>query len=120
MPRTQPAQQQAGSSVTSVTSGSSGSSSGASRNSEKPLQASRLTDLCKYIAAMPAPCTGKACSCCKIPEVAYLLEKQHESSTLVEMLDAELHKTLPPLAGVLLKGGHSARAFRRITEAFDM
>jgi hypothetical protein len=73
-----------------------------------------------YIAALPAACTGKACCCCKIPEVAYLLEKLNEGLTLSEMLDAGLHSTLLPLAAGLLREGHSARAFRRITEAFDM
>jgi hypothetical protein len=67
-------------------------------------------------------CTGKACVCQLVPKLVWMLEEMQEShySSLCDVLACELHKKLPQLATNLLIGGHSPRAFRRTTEAFEM
>ena len=69
------------------------------------------------------PCLGTAqnCPCRLIPVLAYHLEQQQdEVQEVAAVLASGLHKVLPAVAASILKQGHSTRAFRRITEAYEM
>lgn len=84
-----------------------------------------LEDLCVYITQHACqPCSGKrqGCVCALVPRLAWLFEKYRDEwyADLVEVSAFKLHTHLPLLATALLKRGHSTRAFRRATEAFDM
>jgi hypothetical protein len=74
------------------------------------------------VTRLETPCTGKLCACQVVPTLVYCLEEKQESHyrDLSDVLEDELHIKLPQLATKLLNGGHSTRAFRRTTEAFEM
>lgn len=64
---------------------------------------------------------GQGCACRMVPLLAHLLEQlQDEVRSVADVLESELHRSLPALAAALLSGGHSTRAFRRTTEAYEM
>jgi hypothetical protein len=69
------------------------------------------------------PCIGPVtgCTCSLMPVLAHLLEQQQDEVQEVSaVLASGLHKVLPAVAAALLKQGHSTRAFRRVTEAYEM
>lgn len=76
----------------------------------------------KQLAAVSCLRAAKGCPMCGlVPVMAHLLEQQHdEVQEVVAVLDSGLHKVLPAVAAALLQQGHSTRAFRRITEAYEM
>jgi hypothetical protein len=56
-----------------------------------------------------------------VPVLAHHLEQQQDEVQEVSaVLASGLHKVLPAVAAALLKQGHNTRAFRRITEAYEM
>lgn len=70
------------------------------------------------------PHAGKAstCACGLVPLLTHKLEKLRPEHfrDISDIWVWDLHKALPTLAAALLKGGHTMRAFRRVTEAWEM
>lgn len=66
-------------------------------------------------------CLGASCSCAKVPSIIRQLEQHKCEATKApwSALSEALCIALCKLAAVLLEGGHSGRAFRRTSEAFD-
>lgn len=84
---------------------------------------SDLEECCNHaITRLEASCTGKDCVCQVVPRLVWIYEEQQEScySDLGGVLAMNVHIQLLQLATNLLNGGHSSRAFRRTTEAFEM
>lgn len=74
----------------------------------------------KAVASRGGKCRGAACACAAVPRDIYHLEQQaHDLEAMSTMIESGVYKCLVELAAALLKGGHSHRAFRRTTEAFD-
>jgi hypothetical protein len=71
-------------------------------------------DTCKGVNGDPY------CTCALVPKLIYYLELQaRDRSFVTAMSGFGVPLSLIRLSALLLEGGHSARAFRRVTEAAD-
>jgi hypothetical protein len=116
--------QAAGSEVPAVASSSHSSRAAAHQLDEAPtapldcvLSVARVT---KTLAQRDSSCSGSSCSCASVPRLIHHLEQQAQCDAWVVKVSAlGMHDRLVKLAAALLKGNHSARAFRRTTELTD-
>lgn len=78
-----------------------------------------LNIITKKMTADDGKCTGACRNCAAATALIWRLEQEAIGIDVSTVFVKSLYVCLIKIAAALLKGGHSARAFRRTTEAFD-